>query len=215
MVSSHIKRFACIKKKDHSKDNYMLRKSKCHCLTAWTPAFNLDHHIKTGTAEIRDSAGKSPKHWGHRTDLGQSKKGNCRKYLQRFRRLHLFSLETKNTHTHNYKTHTQTIIYIWELHVSFRIHEGVNNASEVDSPFLNMDKQMELTTTVSDRQTLGAAVITAEIKQQRTHGIKDMDELQSEIQKYSYAHCAVLKDVFQLIDICGHTCKMISVQHPW
>lgn len=47
-----------------------------------------------------------------------------------------------------------------------------------------------------------------------THGIKGMDESQGEIQKYSHAHHAVLKDVFQFIDICGPTWRMISVQHP-
>lgn len=119
--------------------------------------------MKTETAEIRDSAGKSPKHWGHRTDLGWSKKGNCSTYLQRFRRLHLFSLETKKN-TPTTTKHTHEPYYIRELRFSFRIHEGVNNASEVDSPFLNTDKQMELTTTVSDRQKLGATVMIAEIK---------------------------------------------------
>lgn len=38
-------------------------------------AFSLDHHSKTGTAEIRDSAEENSKHWGHRTDLGCSKRG--------------------------------------------------------------------------------------------------------------------------------------------
>lgn len=75
---------------------------------------------------------------------------------------------------------------------------------------------MELTTTMSDRQKLAATVIIAQTKLREpdTHRIKDMDESQGEIQKHFHAHYAVLKDVFQFIDICGHTWRMISVHHP-
>jgi len=77
----------------------------------------LDHCIKTEAAEIRDSA-NSPKHWRHRADLRWSK-GELQKYLQRFRRLNVFTLErkkpaTKTTHTKhtNYGNHMLALEYV-------------------------------------------------------------------------------------------------------
>lgn len=101
--------------------------------------------------------------------LGVEQKGNCRKYLQRFRRQHVFISERKKTTT----KHTHETYYLWDLHVSFRIHGGVSNASEVDFLFLNADEQMELTTTMSDRQKLAATVIIAQIKLERTRHPRD------------------------------------------
>lgn len=61
---------------------------------------------------------------------------------------------------------THKTYHIRELHVSFRIYEGVGNTSEVDFPLLNADEQMELmepTTTMLDRQNLAATAIIAQI----------------------------------------------------
>lgn len=126
--------------------------NKCHCLTAWTPALSLDHHIEIETAEIRDSAEKSPKHWRHRTDLGWSKR-----YLQRFRSLYVFILERKKQPQNTYTKHTIYANYMLVL-------EYIKvSTSEVDFLFLNADEQMELmelTTTMSSRQKLAQIKLT-------------------------------------------------------
>lgn len=149
VVSSHVKRFVCIKKKDHNRDNYMACTRKCHCLT-------LNTRTQFGSPyQDRKSRNKSycreePWTLEAQDRLAVEQKGNYRKYLQRFRRLHVFVLEKKKQ-PHN--THEKTY-YLWELHVSFRIHESVCNASEVDFLVLNTDEQMEfmeLTITMSGK----------------------------------------------------------------
>lgn len=63
-----------------------------------------------------------------------------------------------------------------------RTHEGVRKASEADLQLLNADEQMELTTTMSDRQKLAAAVIMAQIKLTEYPWDEDMAKPQSDIQ---------------------------------
>lgn len=150
VVSSHAKRFACIMKKDHNRDNYMACTSKCHCLTLNTRIqFGSPHQDRK--SRNKRQCREEPWTLEAQDRLAVEQKGNCRKYLQRFRRLHVFVLERKKT---NHTTHTQKTYYLWELHVSFRIHEGVGNASEVDFLVLNTDEQMEfmeLTITMSGK----------------------------------------------------------------
>lgn len=78
---------------------------------------------------------------------------------------------------------THKSYYLWELHISLRTHEGVSKASEADLQFLNADEQMEVTTTMSDRPKLAAAVIMAQIKLTEHSWDEGMGEPQSDIQK--------------------------------
>lgn len=131
-------------------------------VSPWTPALSLDHHIKTEKAEIRAIAEKSPERWRHRIDLQWSKRGPTG---STFRDLggcmYLFWKEKKQPHNTHEKTY-----YLWELHVSFRIHEGVCNASEVDFSGFKYRWTDGISGTYyhNVRQKLAATVIIAEIK---------------------------------------------------
>lgn len=139
----------------------------------------MDHHSKTGTAEIRDSAEGSSKHWGHRADLECSKRGTVGSTS---RDLEVCILEIKKKKKPTTKC-THKSYYLWELHISFRTREGVSKASEADLQFLNADKQMELSTMMSDRQKVAAAVIMAQIKLTEHPWDQDMSKSQNDIQK--------------------------------
>lgn len=138
----------------------------------------MDHHSKTGTAEIRDSAEENSKCWGHRTDLECSKRGTAGS-TSRNLEVSILEIKKKNTTTKC----TDKSYYLWELHIGFRTHEGVSKASEADLQFLNADEQMELTTTMSDRQKVAAAVIMAQIKLTEHPWDEDMGKSQNDIQK--------------------------------
>lgn len=78
---------------------------------------------------------------------------------------------------------------ILSVRISLKTHEGVSKASEADLHFLNAEEQMELTTTMSDRQKLAAAVITAQIKLTEHPWDEDMGKPQSDIQKLIPSFC--------------------------
>lgn len=106
VVSSHVKRFVCIKKKDHNRDNYMTCTNKCHCLALNTRTQFRSSHQDRKSRNKRQCR-EEPRTLEAQDRLAVEQKGNYRKYLQRFRRLHVFVLERKkNNHTTHTKKHT-------------------------------------------------------------------------------------------------------------
>lgn len=155
----------------------MLCTMKCHCLTKHCIHFGSPQQDRNGRNK-RQCRGKLQT-LGAQGRPGVQQKGNCRKYLQRSRSLHFGNQKKKKPTTKC----THKSYYLWELHISFRTREGVSKASEADLQFLNADKQMELSTMMSDRQKVAAAVIMAQIKLTEHPWDQDMSKSQNDIQK--------------------------------